>query len=79
MSESFGQTIKRARFSKLLELKEAADKMGICSFYLSRVECDRAPATRGLIKSAIRCGFITEEQSQEFIQELFDRKNKRPV
>lgn len=74
--KSFGQTIKRGRFSQLLEAKEAANKMGICSHYLSRIENDANPSTRQLIKSALRCGFITTEESEEFIQQLFDRKNK---
>lgn len=74
---SFGQTIKCARFHKLLEAKEAASLMGICQGYLSRIENDALPATRQLIKSALRCGFLTEDESKVFIQELFDRKNKR--
>lgn len=74
--KSFGQTIKLGRFKQLLESKEAADKMFISKYYLSRVENDKFPATRQLIKSALRCGFITEEESKEFIQQLFDRKSK---
>ncbi len=76
--KSFGQTIKLARFHQLLELKGASDKMGICKDYLSRIETGAKPATRQLIKSALRCGFLTEDESKIFIQELFDRKNKLP-
>ena len=73
---SFGQIIKRARFNQLLSLKEAANKMGICKYYLCRIESERSPPTIGLIKSSLRCGFLTEEESKEFIKDLFNRKNK---
>ena len=74
--KSFGKAIKLGRFHQFLETKEAANKMGICTAYLSRIENGKLPATRHLIKSALRCGFITEDESKVFIQELFDRRNK---
>jgi len=73
---SFGQTIKLARFKQLLEGKEAANKMGICQQYLSRIENDKFPPTKQTIKSALRCGFITQEESIEFINQMFEKSNK---
>ena len=74
--KSFGQTIKLGRFKQFLEAAQAADRMGICPAYLSRIENDAVQTNLQLIKSALRCGFITYEESQDFAQQLFERKAK---
>jgi len=74
--KSFGLAVRNGRYLQFLECKEAAGKMGICQEYLSRLENDKCPSTMRVIKSALRNRFISEEEAIEFMQQIFDRKNK---
>ena len=74
---TFADSILLAKKRNLLTSKEISNKLGISYGYYWRLESGKEPPTVYVLKSAIRCGFITEDEKNIFINELKPKRARR--